>query len=475
MKYIYEYLEEDREKWKDRPYISVKTGGEFTDRTFSQVVEDAQALAKALKQRGIRGNIMIYSKNSYAWAVIDLALLGYAGVSVPIDKEWTAYDILNALSVIDVSAVFYEKEKQTVIDEALKVHPQIMFFCIEDCFCDLIALGRNTDIKLCGRKKADETAMILFTSGTTDHPKAIPLTQKNLLNNWDTLFLRTPMTETDSSYIFLPLNHVYAGVANFLYSIISGMRIYLCSDISKILEEMLAIRPTVVCTVPLILNRIYEAADERILDMLRAIRFLYCGGSFTDPDIKKYFIENGVTLLEAYGTTETSSVIALAKPGDDNIECNGVVMDNLDVKIVDADEDGVGEIIVGGGSVSSGYILQNGECSEFDKDGYYHTGDLGRLDDCGRLFLKGRKKRVIITANGKNIYADELENLILENPAVKSAVVFEENHHAAARIYTGLPEDKAKIYIESINQKLPKFKRIKNLYIKTDKLGARLK
>ncbi len=320
-----------------------------------------------------------------------------------------------------------------------------------------------------------ETAMILFTSGTTNRPKAIPLTQTNLLHNWDALYARTPMTESDISYIFLPLNHVYAGVANFLYTIISGMRIYLCSDRSKMLEEMLDVRPTVVCTVPLILKRIYESADENIMEMLRNIRFLYCGGSFTDPKVKKYFIDNNVQLLEAYGTTETSSVIALAKPGDKNIECNGVILDGLDVRIIDPDPDGVGEIIVGGGSVSSGYISRNDNYSDFDSEGFYHTGDLGCIDGDGRLFLRGRKKRMIITANGKNIYADELEELILKNPEIRAAAVFEEDFHPAVRIYTDLSETDARKYIENVNENLPKFKRIKNVYVKSEAFGGRLK
>lgn len=321
----------------------------------------------------------------------------------------------------------------------------------------------------------EQTAMILFTSGTTNRPKAIPLTQSDLLHNWDALYGRTPMTVADRSYIFLPLHHVYAGVANFLYTIISGMQIYLCSDRQKLLEEMLEIRPTIVCTVPLILSRIYEAANRQVMDMLRNIRFLYCGGSFTDPEMKRFFIENGVTLLEAYGTTETSSVIALARPGDSDIDCNGVVLEGLDVRIIHPDDSGVGEIIVGGGSVSAGYLDRNDKYSDFDSDGFYHTGDLGILDEQGRLYLKGRKKRMILTANGKNIYVDELEALIRENPDIHSVVVFEEEFHPAARIYTDISQQKVYDYMEKVNASLPKFKQIKNIYIRSEAGGGRLK
>ncbi|MDE7193706.1 MAG: AMP-binding protein [Oscillospiraceae bacterium] len=474
MKSICEYLEEDREKWSDLPYITVKKNGSFVSRTFGETIDDVQALARALISEGVSGNVMLYSRNSYEWTVADLAVMGYVGVCVPIDSEWTAFDISNTLSVIEVNTILYEREKQSVIDGVREKYPAIRCLCT-DSFPELMERGRASGVELTGKRDMSKTAMILFTSGTTNRPKAIPLTQANLLHNWDALFARTPMTTADSSYIFLPLNHVYAGVANFLYTIISGMRIYLCSDRGKMLEEMLEIRPTIVCTVPLILNRIYAAADERVMEMLRGIRFLYCGGSFTDPEIKKFFIDNGVKLLEAYGTTETSSVIALSKPDDDNTECNGVILDGLDVRIIDPDADGVGEIIVGGGSVSAGYISRSDKYSEFDSNGFYHTGDLGYIDGERRLFLKGRKKRMIITANGKNVYVDELEKLITENPAVKSAAVFEEDFHPAARIYTDLSEAEARGYIDRINESLPKFKRIKNLYVKSESLGGRLK
>lgn len=475
MKPICDYLEENRIKWSERPYISVREGDGFVSRTFRQVTEDVQSLAKALIARGIRGNVMLYAQNSYQWAAADLALMGYVGVCVPIDREWTAYDVCHVLSAVDVSAILYERDRAWVIGEAEKQFPGIRCLCLEDCFEQLIQEGRAVAGTPEGRRNREETAMILFTSGTTNRPKAIPLTQANLLHNWDALYRRTPMSDADVSYIFLPLHHVYAGVANFLYTVISGMQVYLCSDRRRILEEMLEIRPTVVCTVPLILARIYEALTPQILEMLQNIRFLYCGGSFTDPEMKRFFIENGVTLLEAYGTTETSSVIALARPGDRDLECNGVVLDGLDVRIDRPDGDGVGEVIVGGGSVSAGYLDRNDSYSEFDSQGFYHTGDLGRLDGEGRLYLKGRKKRMILTANGKNVYVDELEELILENPAMRSAAVFEENFHPAARVYTDLPEQEVYAYMEKVNASLPKYKRIHTIYIKSETEGGRIK
>ena len=320
----------------------------------------------------------------------------------------------------------------------------------------------------------DKTAMILFTSGTTNLPKAIPLTQENLFANWETLYRRTPMTEQDISYVFLPFHHVYTGVANILYTVISGMQLVLCSDLKNMLPELMEVRPTVVCTVPLFLYQMHKSMNDTLLDVLKNIRFLYCGGSFTEPEIKKYFIKQGVPLLEAYGTTETSSVIALALPGDPDLASNGVVFENLNVQILDPDENGVGEIVVAGKSVSSGYLNRNDCYSEFDKDGY-HTGDLGFLSPDGHLYLKGRKKRMILTANGKNIYVDELEALLLQHPQVKTAVVFAENHHPAAAITGNLSEDEMQAFLAKVNTQLPRYKQIRKFYLKPDIPGGRIK
>lgn len=152
MKSICEYIEEDGKKWAERPYISVKEGDGFVSRTFGQVTEDVQSLAKALKARGICGNVMLYAQNSYQWAVTDLALMGYVGVCVPIDREWTAYDVCHVLSAVDVTAILYERERAQVIGEVKRRFPEICCLCIEDCFEELIAVGGSIAGKPEGRR-----------------------------------------------------------------------------------------------------------------------------------------------------------------------------------------------------------------------------------------------------------------------------------------------------------------------------------
>lgn len=476
MKPIHEHLEEDLKKWPSRPYIYTKVDGVYHPRTFREVIADVQNLSRALLARGLRGkNLMICSENSYEWIALYFAVMSYVGTCVPVDKESTSHDLRNIIRALPVAVVFYSRAKSAQVEPLRNAHPEISWLCIEDAFPALIREGKALETPLRGEDNLQQTVLILFTSGTTNLPKAIPLTQENLLANWETLYRRTPMTETDTSCVFLPLHHVYTGVANVLYTVISGMQLYLCTDLSRMARELLEVRPTVVCMVPLLLYRIREAMTDELLDALRGVRFLYCGGSFTDPAVKEYFIRQGVPLMEAYGTTETSSVIALAVPGDPELRSNGVIFENLEVWIEDPDEDGVGEIVVKGKSVSRGYLNRSDRYSEFDAQGAYHTGDLGRLDEQRRLYLKGRKKRMILTANGKNIYVDELEALLLSDPRIRTAKVFEEDRHPAASVVTDLSEAEVKLLIDQINQKLPRFKQIRNFYTKPDTLGGRIK
>ncbi len=476
MKTICEYLEEDRLKWPDHPYIHIKENGIYRPRTFLEVTDDIQNMAKALLARGFQGkNLIIFAENSYEWIVLSFAVMAYVGVCVPVDKEWTSYDLKNTFCVLPAAAVFYSRSRADRVSSLKEPYPDTAWFCIEDAFAGLIQEGSQVQAELTGTRDPRKTVLTLFTSGTTNLPKAIPLTQENLFANWKTLYRRTPMMETDRSCVFLPLHHVYTCVANVLYTVISGMQLYLCPDLTRMVQELLDVRPTVVCMVPLLLYRLYEVRTEELLDVLRTMRFLYCGGSFTDPKIKAYFIQEGVPLLEAYGTTETSSVIALAIPEDPDLLSNGVIFENLDVWIDQPDADGVGEIIVKGKSVSKGYLHRNDHYSDFDAEGAYHTGDLGWIDDRRHLYLKGRKKRMILTANGKNIYVEEIEALLLLEPRIRTAKVFEEAHHPAASVVTDLPENEVQKLVEQINQKLPAFKQIRKLYVKPDTLGGRIK
>lgn len=480
MKCIHEYLEDCLAARAEQPYIFTKTEEGFKSASFGEFISSVRYLSAALSEEfPENGRVYIYGENCIEWMICDLAAMGYAGVSVPLDKEWTEFDLNNVLSCGGDGVFFFSESRRERLGEIMKKYGGIKFYSLENDLPKLLEKGRSlgTD-KITPQKDMNRTAKIIFSSGTTAAPKAIPLSQGNMFSNWDTLFLRTPMTEKDRSYIFLPLNHVYSGVANFLYTIISGMKIYLCRDLREINEDVISIRPTVICTVPLMLERMYALMTDELLAALKEVRFLYNGGSFTKPELKDFFLKSGVNLLEAYGTTESSSVIALSKIENGKAEREMTVMENLTVKILDPDETGEGEILVKGGSVSAGYLNCPDNSVFFDSEGYFHTGDLGRLDDKRSLFVSGRKKRMLNAPDGKNIFADEIEKLILQSNAVKAAKVYIEEGEITASVFadfTAQDESSVREYMEKVNEKLPKYKKIRRLHISDDKLGGRFK
>ena len=182
--------------------------------------------------------------------------------------------------------------------------------------------------------------------------------------------------------------------------------------------------------------------------------------------------ELGICLLEAYGTTETSSVIALERPGDPNLASNGVVFENLDVRIDRPDTSGVGEICVRGDSRTRGYLNTASQLPYFDADGFFHTGDLGRLDGENHLYISGRKRRMLDRGNGKNVYADELEALLLSVPGIRKASVYLADGKITAAVWSEEDGPGLRAGLEEINKKLPRFKQISEFRVNDTFMGS---
>lgn len=476
MKTIHEYLDDCLEKWGDEPYIYTKTDSGFTGRSFNEIISSARALAAAIYSGDKNRRIYIYAENSAEWMICDLAAMGYVGICVPLDKEWTAFDLENAIAQNDKGIFFYSEGKSETADIIRKSRPDMVFYSIEKDMPGLIEKGGKLTVPP-PQSDLDSTAKIIFTSGTTARPKAIPLTQRNMFSNAEALFRRTPMDHSDRDYLFLPLSHVYAAVTNFIYTLISGMKIYLCRDLREINSDIINLRPSILCTVPIMLSAMHRLMTEELLDTLRQLRFFYIGGSVSDPKMKKWFIDRGVNLLEAYGTTETS-VIAVSKIVSGKAENIPTLLDGPQVRITDSDENGIGEIVVGGISVMSGYLEAADNSRYFDPNGYFRTGDLGKIDSDGHLYLFGRKKRMLDTSDGNNVYADEIEDMLKESPMINTAKVYMEDGKIAAAVFADLTSytcEDIQYYVNGVNLRLPKFKRIITLHITDDKPGGRLK
>ncbi|MBQ1433976.1 MAG: AMP-binding protein, partial [Ruminococcus sp.] len=213
---------------------------------------------------------------------------------------------------------------------------------------------------------------------------------------------------------------------------------------------------------------------DELMDMLKNVRWLYSGGSGLDSELKKWYRDNGIMLLDTYGSTETSAIVATDIPGETECGCCGTVFEGLEVKIDSPDDEGCGEILVKGGSVTKGYLGRTDNEKYFDSEGFFHTGDLGRLDEKNRLYIKGRIKRMLDMPNGKNVYADELEELISSITGAQKVTVGLENGEICARIFTNKTKDEMAALMEQVNTKLPRFKQIRR-YDLGKMTGSKLK
>ena len=243
-------------------------------------------------------------------------------------------------------------------------------------------------------------------------------------------------------------------------------------------DEIQEVRPTVFCAVPLIYERLYSVCIQNKLDPKLAlggnIKYLFCGGAYFDPKIREFFKTNGLNLYEAYGLTETSSLITVEYSNKDDFHSVGTIFENIDLKIENPDEKGIGEIIVKGDNISNGYF-ENEELTNkaYDKDGYFHTGDLGYVEN-NKLFVIGRKKRIILLSNGENIFPDDIEKLFNDYKIINKVKVYEKNKNIFASIFVNEKTDISNI-IEEVNSKLPKYAKIDDYEAIQDNIESRMK
>lgn len=471
---IHSLLNKGIETFGDDGYIYERNGDAFEGVSFARFASDVRGLAAALLDMGlVDKKIVLFGANSYMYMVADVAVMGYVGISATLSKEWQLRDLVNSVQLLDAAAVIYS-DSCAERAEALKEHfPELIMLRFER-LSELIRCDAPVPQPL----PTDSCCKLIFSSGTTGMPKAVMLSQDNMFANWESLILRSPFTHEDRDYLFLPLSHTYGGICNFLYSLISGMSIYLCSDTKLIMQELQMVRPTVFCSVPLIYEKIYAYCSANNVTPAAVfggcVKYLFSGGAYLRPEIRRFLKENGMTLLEAYGLTETSSLISCEYPNKDDFTSVGTVLENMDIRIDEPDENGRGEILVHGGNIFSEYY-DNSEvtAAAFTEDGWFRTGDIGWLDD-RRLHLVSRKRRMILLSNGENVYPDEIEALFAEYPSLTKVKVYQRDGDITAALYTTSEIDADSI-IDEVNSSLPKFSHIRSFEVIRDSIETRMK
>lgn len=471
---IHELLTEGEKLYSSHGYIYERSGDSFKGVTYNRFVKDVRKLASALISDGLKDeNIILFGGNSYNYMVTDTAIMGYVGVSCTLSKEWSARDLTNAAKLLTPKAIIYSEQKSETVGKLKNEFPDIKYYILEE----ILSLKSDEDLSY-EHNMGEKCVKIIFSSGTTGLPKAVMLSQDNMFANWENLKKRAPFCKDDKDYLFLPLSHTYGGICNFLYSLITGMSIYICSDTKLIMEELQIVKPTAFCSVPLIFEKMYSACvagniSPKVL-LGGNIRYLFSGGAYLKPEIRKLIKDDGISFFEAYGLTETSSLISCEYDDKNDFESVGTILENIEVRISEADENGVGEITAKGNNIFSSYY-KNPEATQkaFDNDGFFHTGDLGYIIE-NKLYVVGRKRRMILLSNGENVYPDEIEALFSVYKNINRVKVYERGGVIFVSLYVAEKID-ADAVISEVNNNLPKFSAIKGYELIEDSIEARIK
>ncbi len=518
---------------KNEPYKSI---------TYKEAFDAINSLGTALIDRGLKGKrIAVIGENCYQWATSYLAVICGTGVVVPLDKELGASELRQLAKEAKVSAVMFT-EKYADIFKEIKASGETDIQMLIKLNGDkedeeliewskLIAEGRTLlesgDRRFLDAKiNPEEMSELLFTSGTTGIAKGVMLSHKNIC--FDLMIAPTilKVNPWDIFFSVLPIHHTYEGTCGFLMPLYKGAAIAYCEGLKHIVKNLSEVSPTMFLGVPALFETLYktimknirkqgkEGLVKKVLavnkvtkkigidlnkkllkDILKVfggrMRVLISGGAAIDPAILQFFNDLGFIAVQGYGLSECAPMGAL-NPDQHKYMRNasvGHILPGMDVKIVDKDEDGIGEICLRGDNVMLGYYNMPEETAKVIKDGWFYTGDQGYIDDEKFIYITGRKKNVIIASNGKNVFPEELEYLLSKIPYVSESMVWGADNERngditiVAAIRPDMEEVEAVIgknpdeeavkkllweEVDKVNAELPLFKKIRNIAVRNE-------
>lgn len=510
--------------------------GEYRPITYNQLKEDIDCLGTKLTEMGLKDKkVAVIGENSYKWVVSYLAVVNGTGVIVPLDKELTGIEIENLINRAKVDAiVFSGKMKKKIMDVIEDIDIKIDMDAKEDCegiraFDCLLEEGRKLLAE--GNRDfidavIDREAMcaLLFTSGTTGMSKGVMLSHKNISANVYNMSKYVKIRRPGGGLSVLPMHHTYELTCHVFTAIYQGVFVAICEGLKYIQPNLKESRATVMLGVPIVFEtmhkKVWKQAEasgaagkmkkmmalsrktklynrpeiiKKIFEKIHTslggnIELFIAGGAAINPDVIKDYETLGIPMIQGYGMTENAPIIAVNRDYYSKHDSVGKPMPGTEVRIIDQDADGIGEIICKGPSVMIGYYDNPEATAEVLKDGWLHTGDYGRFDDEGFLYICGRKKNVIVTKNGKNIFPEEIEQLLMEQPFIEEVLVYgtidkrdgdvvvkaevypsyESIKEALGEITEDGIKDAIKNSIEEVNDKMPAYKRVKRFKLREE-------
>ena len=530
---IIEMFSITEKKFPQRPcFTSFKP--ERVTLTYEQVRQAMVRVSSYLQERGVLpgDRVIINGKNSPNWAIAYLAVLHAGAIVVPLDNQMPTSRVQDLSHFCEASFVFGDKAVVEALDKELpwfKALKGMATLLGESSACPSIEILVATKEYPPHKSSCEDIAAILFTSGTTGNEKGAMLTHTNIVSDvyqaCDGIFLS--LDETDVLYALLPLHHSYCCTAVLLETLKHGSECVFGQEIavSRMIADLTKGQVTIFMGIPMLYNKILSGMMKQVRKkgivtyaLVRTMmtingftkkhlkanifrgafnklllskvgldqnRILICGAGPLSPQVFKHYQQLGLDFIQGYGLTETSPILTLNPISHFKIESVGMVFPLVEMKIGNADANGIGEILVKGPNITSGYYNDEEHTKElFDEDGYLKTGDLGYLDKENYLYLKGRAKNLIITEGGKNVYPEEIEDMFqlyaqVEQVLIRGFVQHKGSHaelieaviHPNKEYYANLGidqrEDLERV-IREVNQSLQGYKKIAKLTILTE-------
>lgn len=481
-KKIYDYLEikdlkdmlnKTEKLYANRPAYKIKIEeGKYQVYTHKEVRDMINALGTALINLGLKGKrIAVIGENRYEWEIAYLSIVCGTGIVVPLDKSLPANELELLIERSDIEAIFYTKKYSEIIQNIRLSEKNKLKHLIsmdndengEGIYSQkeliregkkLIEEGNNEFLN--AKINPKEMEIMLFTSGTTSKSKVVALSHENICTNLMDIGSVLDVNQDDVFLSILPIHHVFECTVGFLFSLYKGAETVFCDGLRHIVENLNEYHVTVMACVPGIYERIFmmirkklekqgkldeileneekyknssmqkkKEVFKEIHDMLGGkIKLFISGAASLDNTIEERYRLLGINLVQGYGLTETSPVVAIGTNKNYRLGSIGKTVPSVEAKLVDVNEEGIGELVVRGPSIMLGYYENEEANKESLKEGWFYTGDLAKIDEEGYIFICGRKKSVIVLKNGKNIFPEELENLVNKIEGVKEAFIF---------------------------------------------------
>ncbi|UCF36034.1 MAG: long-chain fatty acid--CoA ligase [Acidobacteriota bacterium] len=527
-----ELLFKATDRYSDRKALMGKRDGKYQGFSYGGLRRRIEAVGTVLLSRGLKkgDRVGLVGENRPEWAVSYLGIVSAGLVAVPIDKDLNEREIKHILSYAEVRVLIASADylRLLVDDRASIPSLEVIISMEDDCqgadldFPTVLETGTSeveagnhqfSDLTV----KPDDLAVLIFTSGTTGASKGVMLTHQNVASNVMGTSHHVAISMHDIVLSVLPLHHTYEATAGFLTALYQGATICYAESLRRIADNLRETRASVLLGVPALFEAMFRRIEAGIAEkgkgkfalakglaslsekVLRvnvrrkifrelhakfggSLRLMISGGAAINPSVSKGYRELGINFIQGYGMTENSPIISVNRVDAFKDDSVGLPLPNAEVKIVDD------EIVVRGSSVMLGYYKNPAATEEALRDGWLYTGDLGYFDRDGFLHVNGRRKSVIVTPNGKNVYPEEIESILNQSPFVLEslvwggpesdpsltevqAIIVPDTEHFD-KVFGAASYDEEKILnvisqeVKTVNRELSGFKRIKKFVIR---------